>query len=306
MRQNQPRGGRFIALSMLAIANLLLAACMPGVLLEPATTSPTVKPTPPPSGDLFDQVVNWEQCDEVTSGAECATILAPLDWDQPEGDTIVLALARLAATSPDQRVGSLLFNPGGPGASAVDMLDYMRGQVGAPVKEVFDLVAFDPRGVGASTAVVCYPTTEELDDFFAASWPPTREGFEESAEVAQSFAQACQDNTGPVLAHVDTNSAANDMNLIRAVLGDEKLNYLGFSYGTELGATFADLFPDKVGRLVLDGAVDPSLPASAHDLAQARGFQQALEAYVDDCLADTACPLDGPKSNALGQIHNLL
>jgi len=186
------------------------------------------------------------------------------------------------------------------------MLSYFRSLAGAPVRDAFDLVGFDPRGVGSSTAVVCYQTTEEMDQFFAATWPATLEGFEASRAVVEPFAQACAENTGPALAYIDTGSSARDMDLIRAVLGDSELYYLGYSYGTELGATYAELFPDKVGRLVLDGAVDPSLPAAAHDIAQAKGFQQALEAYVADCLQGGTCPLDGPVDQALTQINALL
>jgi len=229
-----------------------------------------------------------------------------MDWTQPEGDTIDLAMARLPAREPDQRIGSLLLNPGGPGSSGIEILDFFSSQAGAPVRDAFDLVGFDPRGVGASTAVICYQTTEELDEFFAATWPPTPEGFESSRAVVEPFAQACADNTGPALAFIDTGSSARDMDLIRAVLGDGELYYLGYSYGTELGATYAELFPQNVGRLVLDGAVDPSLPSEAHDLAQAKGFQQALEAYVADCLEGSTCPMDGPASQALTQINELL
>jgi len=298
-------------LGVVAMVAWVATGCMAGVVLDPkGPASPTnglttTKP-PQPAGDLFTQPVYWEPCD-VADGAECATIYAPLDWAQPDsGDLIELALARIPALVPDQRVGSLLFNPGGPGASAIGFLDYLYGQIGEPVAAAFDIVAFDPRGVGASTAVSCFQTTEELDNFFGASFPDTPAGTDQMTALVESFAQACKENTGPALAHVDTGSAARDMNLIRAVLGDGQLYYLGYSYGSELGATFAGLFPDKVGRLVLDGASDPSLSASDHSLAQAKGFQRALEAYVDHCLADVDCPLDGPADRALEQINELL
>jgi pimeloyl-ACP methyl ester carboxylesterase len=145
-----------------------------------------------------------------------------------------------------------------------------------------------------------------LDKFWAATWPSTPEGYESSVEVVKPFADACGENTGPLLGHIDTGSAAKDLDLMRAVLGDERLNYLGYSYGTELGAAYAEAFPENVGRLVLDGAVDSSLSAEAHEVSQAQGFQKALEAYVQDCLADATCPLKAPASAAMDQIHGLL
>jgi len=277
---------------------------MPGVLATSGNTpSPTVTVD---VTDLFNQAVTWKPCDDVARGAECATIKAPLDWDQPDGDTIDIAMARLVAAKPDQRVGSLLLNPGGPGGSGIGFLDYFSSLAGQGVLDSFDVIGFDPRGVGDSSAVVCFTTTQELDDFYAVDWPVTPEGFAESAEIVRPFVEACDQNTGPLLGHVDTDSSAKDMDLIRAVLGDQELYYVGYSYGSQLGAAYAELFPDNVGRLVLDGAVDPSLPSSEHDLAQATGFQQALGAYVDDCLGKSGCPLTGSKDAALNQIHELL
>jgi pimeloyl-ACP methyl ester carboxylesterase len=273
----------------------------------PSTPAPKATATPAePSASADPSGLDWTACSDVAKGAECATVKAPLDWSKPDGDQIDIAVARIPARDPDNRVGSLLLNPGGPGGSGVSFLGSAAGLVGRDVRDAFDLVGFDPRGVGRSSAVTCYTETAKLDEFWAATWPMTPEGYEASAKIVEPFAQACADNTGPLLGHVDTDSSARDMDLLREVLGDSQLYYLGYSYGTQLGAAYAELFPDKVGRMVLDGAVDPSLPSSEHEVVQAKGFQQALEAYVDDCLQGDVCPLTGPKQAALDQIHDLL
>ncbi|MDR2453223.1 MAG: alpha/beta hydrolase [Bifidobacteriaceae bacterium] len=230
---------------------------------------------------------------------------APLDWDNPEGEQIELALARVKAAGGEP-LGSLLVNPGGPGSSGIDYLPQALKSIGPAVLDSYDLVAFDPRGVGQSSPVTCYQTTAEMDQYFAATWPRTAQGYEESAAVVEPFAQACAANTGPVLGHVDTVSAAKDMDLLRALLGDEQLNYLGYSYGTRLGAVYAELFPQHVGRLVLDGALDPSVPPDQHDLQQAAGFEAALGAYMDYCLGRADCPFSGSKAAALAKIHQFL
>ncbi|MDR1118449.1 MAG: alpha/beta hydrolase, partial [Bifidobacteriaceae bacterium] len=235
-----------------------------------------------------------------------ATVLAPLDWEDPDGATIELALARVKATDEDGRLGSLLLNPGGPGGSGKTALPSLLGGIGEEVKARYDVVGFDPRGVGESTPVTCYETTEQRDAYFGAEWPRTAEGFEESLAVAQPFAEACGENTGPLLGHVDTVSAARDMDLLREILGDEKLNYLGYSYGTALGATYAELFPENVGRLVLDGAIDPSVPAGQREVEQAAGFEASLGAYVEYCLGKESCPFSGTKQQALDEISDLL
>jgi pimeloyl-ACP methyl ester carboxylesterase len=229
-----------------------------------------------------------------------------MDWEDPKSPTIKLALARVKATKPEQRIGSLLFNPGGPGQSGKQYLPSLLSMVGEQVQERYDLVGFDPRGVGESTPVTCFTTTEERDAYYAAGWPSTPEGFEQSVEVFKPFVEACKKNTGPVLGHVDTVSAAKDLDLLRDLLGDKQLNYLGYSYGTKLGATYAELFPKNVGRMVLDGAIDPSKPADQQEIEQAAGFQSALETYVADCLVSATCPFTGTKEDALRQINQLL
>ncbi|MDR0366866.1 MAG: alpha/beta hydrolase, partial [Bifidobacteriaceae bacterium] len=282
--------------SMVLVAALLLAACVPN-------KGPS--PTGFPPGSFWDAPIVWEACDAAPN-AECARVQAPLDWAEPDGERIELALARVKATGSDNRIGSLVFNPGGPGSSGILSLPSVIWRISDKVKARYDIVTFDPRGVGASSAVQCYTTTEELDQYFAAYWPATPEGYESSKGIAEPFAEACAKNTGPLLGHVDTVSAAKDLELLRHLLGDDKLNWLGFSYGTTLGATYAELFPDRVGRFVLDGAVDPSLSADEAEVQQAEGFEAALGDFLDYCLNSQACALDGTKAQALAEIHQFL
>ena len=192
------------------------------------------------------------------------------------------------------RIGSLLVNPGGPGGSGYDFVaDSLDYAVGEPLKQRFDVVGFDPRGVGRSSAVACYDAAQ-MDDYLYGIVPAERgsdEWIDLVGAAAAEFGEACSDKTGDLLGQVDTVSAARDLDLLRAILGDEQLNYLGYSYGTFLGATYADLYPDKVGRLVLDGAIDPSASDAEVNEAQAVGFEQALRAYLEDCLDGHRLPV---------------
>ena len=312
----------------LALALVLtLPGC--GTMFTPrVTATPAITPVPipevteaavlpeVPSAELTDdyeaafaqwysQTVNWAPCER---GFECATITAPLSWRDPAAGSIDLALTRHRATGA--RIGSLLTNPGGPGQPGVDFLQAAYNQFGAPVRSAFDLIGFDPRGVGASTPIVCMDDAGK-DAFISDDFPDTDAGREAMAQANAEWGAACYQNTGELLGNVDTMSAARDMDLIRHLVGDAKLNYLGFSYGTQLGATYAGLFPQRVGRMVLDGAIDLSLTPDELSLGQAVGFETALRNFVTACQthgfgADGACPLTGSVDEGLQQIGNLL
>ncbi len=249
---------------------------------------------------FYDQVLEWTTCGE----EQCADATVPLDWADPDGETITVALRRVPA-SGGTPVGSLLVNPGGPGRSAIDTISYFRQVVSRDVLAAYDMVAFDPRGVQHSSPVTCVDAPE-LDALTA--WVPdftTDAGITEAIARNGAFGDACLERTGPLLGHVDTPSAARDMDVLRAVLGDEALTYLGFSYGTDLGATYAALFPERVGRLVLDGALDPTLDSGQIAAGQAAGFESALRAYVTDCQAGASCPLGGDVDAGLAQIATM-
>ena len=304
-RERMPRARR-IGIGGVALAVVIaLTGCVPSIL-NPA------KPVSTPTGEevaadlrpFYSQVLEWERCGD---GLGCATATAPLDWEHPADGEIELALVRHVATG--DRIGSLLVNPGGPGGSGyefiADSLDYAVGQ---PLQERFDVVGFDPRGVGRSSAVACYDAAQ-MDDYLYGIVPAER-GSDEWVDLvgsaAADFGQACSENTGDLLAQVDTVSAARDLDLLRAILGDEQLNYLGYSYGTFLGATYADLYPERVGRLVLDGAIDPSAGDTEVTQAQAVGFENALRAYLEDCLTGADCPFDGPVDASMDEVGRLL
>jgi pimeloyl-ACP methyl ester carboxylesterase len=300
-----PRRIRLGAVAGTIVALLALTGCVPSFLAQDKPVStPTGEDVEAALEPFYTQTLEWESCgDEL----RCATAKAPLDWEHPDKGEIDLALMRHAATGA--RLGSLLVNPGGPGGSGYDFiassLDYAVGQ---PLQERYDIVGFDPRGVGRSSAVACYDAAQ-MDDYLYGIVPAPRGSDQWVAAVgaaAADFGTVCSEKTGELLAHVDTVSAARDLDLLRAILGDKKLNYLGYSYGTFLGATYAGLYPEKVGRVVLDGAIDPSASDAEVTEAQAVGFEHALAAYLEDCLTGSDCPFDGTVEASMAQIGQLL
>ncbi|MET7900108.1 alpha/beta hydrolase [Streptomyces sp. NPDC005355] len=251
-------------------------------------------------GSLTGQKLDWASCPAPTamqgtgekpgSDWECATLKAPLDYAKPKGETIDLAMIRAKATGPGKRIGSLVFNFGGPGGSGVSSLPGFAGDY-SKLRSRYDLVSFDPRGVGESAGVKCQ-SDKEIEASDAVDGTPD-DGAEIKAATADArkFIAACKKRSGAVLPHVDTVSAARDMDLMRQVLGDRKLSYFGISYGTELGGVYAHLFPGHVGRAVLDAVVDPTEDPEQGSFGQAKGFQLALDNYLKDCAKKgPACP----------------
>lgn len=225
-------------------------------------------------------------------GFACATVRVPLDYADPGGAEVPLAVARKPASGPGERLGSLLLNPGGPGGSAVDFLTGYAGEhYPEAVRARYDLVGVDPRGVGHSAPVRC------LDGPAMDRWAATDLTPDDAAETAalrrsfHAFADACRSRTGKLLGHVSTAEAARDLDIVRAVLGERRLDYVGASYGTYLGATYAELFPHRVGRMVLDGAMDPSIDSRRLNLDQTAGFETAFRAFLRDCARREDCPL---------------
>lgn len=253
---------------------------------------------------FYDQKLKWSAC----RSYECTQLKVPLDYAKPEGRQIELAVLRNPADVPSRRVGDLVVNPGGPGAGGTW---YALGSgdgayFGAEIYERFDVIGFDPRGTGESAPIDCV-SDRELDDYLASEPVP-----DSPAEVAEyvagtdAFLGSCVRRSGDLALHVSTHEAARDMDVLRAALGNARLDYIGTSYGTKLGATYADLFPKRAGRMVLDAAVDPQASARSAALQQAHGFEVALTAYVDDCVASDSCYLGGSRDEALAKIRSFL
>ncbi|MFJ6794521.1 alpha/beta hydrolase [Streptomyces sp. NPDC091268] len=224
---------------------------------------------------------------------KCATLEVPLDYAEPGGETIPLALIRAQARNASGRIGSLVFNFGGPGGSGIGTLPGAATEYAA-LRERYDLVSFDPRGVGRSAPVRC-EDDKQLDAYYASdSTPATPEQEKAFLDNIRRYRQACERNSGKVLPHVGTENAARDLDRIRQALGDEKLHYFGISYGTELGGVYAHLFPKNVGRAVFDAVVDPTKTSEEGALGQAKGFQLALGNFAQDCVnRGDACRLQG-------------
>lgn len=246
--------------------------------------------TPSSLASYYGQKLTWRSCGE--PGFQCATMKAPLDYARPDAGDIRLAVSRRKATGAGERLGSLLVNPGGPGGSAVRYLQSYAGiTYPATVRARYDLVAVDPRGVAGSEPVHCL-TGRRMDAYTQTDFTPDdRRETAELVDAFKRFANGCAAHSPRLLRHVSTVETARDMDILRAVLGDKRLTYLGASYGTFLGATYAGLFPERVGRLVLDGAMDPSLPARKLNEGQATGFETAFRSFAKDCVRQRDCPL---------------
>lgn len=235
---------------------------------------------------FYKQKLSWTNC----GTSQCTWATVPVDYEKPDGKTLRLRVKVRPADSGTPK-GRLFINPGGPGGSGVEFLSDFATRASQDLRNDYDIVGFDPRGVGDSTPLKCLSNKEF--DKFANSDPDPDDDAEIKAfrEWSVELGDACRDNSGALASHVSTLEAAKDMDILRALVGEEKLDYYGASYGTQLGATYAELFPKKVGRMVLDGAVDPSLSDEQQGLGQAEGFQRALTSYIADCVKTDGCPL---------------
>jgi pimeloyl-ACP methyl ester carboxylesterase len=299
---------------------LLLALIVPAVLVAGCTSSdgdPTPgggRPSASSSGSsggssapeprlarFYDQQLDWHDC---SGGFECARLTVPVDYSKPAGATMRIAVNRLPSSGEHR--GSLVVNPGGPGVSGLRYARSARSSVSRAVREHDDVVGFDPRGVGASRPIDCL-TDRQLDAFNAQDGTPDSPAEEDALQrQGELMGTGCQRDDPALVGHLGTRNVARDMDVLRAVLGDDRLSYLGKSYGTYLGAIYAELFPARVGRLVLDGPLDPSSSDLDNARAQAVGFQRALDAFLDDCLRRSSCPFQGPGASAEHRLQAML
>lgn len=301
----QPRGTRALKVVTAAVAAVvLLSGCQLSgpEATGPATADPAViGAVPAQLKPYYTQQVEWKKCEEDFT---CTRVEVPRDYADPGGERIELAVIR-ASTANAQ--GSIIVNPGGPGGSGYEAVsETLKSVASDRLREDYNILGFDPRGVGRSAAVQCLPDSER--DAFRAQYFDlgTTQGISAATQASKEFAATCADKTGELLGQVDTESAARDLDILRAIAGDKLLNYLGFSYGTFLGATYAELFPKTVGRMVLDGAVDPANTSEELTLGQAQGFEDAIRAYVADCQTGSSCPLPGTVEDGVAKIRNLI
>ncbi|MFH8219703.1 alpha/beta hydrolase [Streptomyces sp. NPDC018057] len=297
--RTRPGGSLPVLLSALSAAALLVSGCSAGEARQQqaapaadAVLAALPRSTPAALMPYYEQKLTWRDCG--APGFQCATMKAPLDYAQPSQGDVRLAVARKKATGPGSRLGSLQVNPGGPGGSAIGYLQQYAG-LGYPaeIRARYDMVAMDPRGVARSEPVECLGD-RDMDTYTQTDvTPDDRKETDALVGAYRKFAEGCGAHDPRLLRHVSTVEAARDMDVLRAVLGDKKLTYVGASYGTFLGATYAGLFPDRAGRLVLDGAMDPSLPASRMNLDQTAGFETAFQSFAKDCVRQSDCPLGG-------------
>ena len=328
------KAGAALAVLMLSTA---LTACQPQASAVSATTpasapAPTAQASAPADNatgssgssqsdvpqeleSFYSQTIDWQDCSDGTSPFQCGTVTVPLDYEHPDGRTITLALKKLPASDSDAEHGSLFLNPGGPGGSGVEAVASAPG-VPEELRAAYDIIGFDPRGVGQSTPITCWTDDEirqSLTDPGNGDISPTNPlrgvtsknvpAQEKIDRGAANAARCAQHSEVPeLLDHVGTRNVARDMDVLRATNGNATLNYLGISYGTHIGAVYADLFPGRVGRVVLDSAVDPSkreIDRNAETVAFKEGV---LRQYVEHCQTQSDCPLTGSTDEAIAQL----
>ena len=320
------KAGAVLAALMLSTA---LTACQPQASAA-STTPPTSAPTPtaPASGssdgsqsdiprgleNFYSQSIDWQDCPD---GApfKCGTVTVPLDYEHPDGRTITIALKKLPASDGNAEYGSLFTNPGGPGASGIETV---KDPAAMPeeLRGAYDIIGFDPRGVGQSTPITCW-TDDEIkqsltapDDGSTNPMKPLKGVTSKNVPAqdkidrgAANAARCAQHSEVPeLLDHVGTRNVARDLDILRATNGNTKLNYLGTSYGTHIGAIYADLFPGHVGRTVLNAAMDPSRHRTDSDAEVVAFKEGALRQYVEHCRTQNGCPLTGSTDEAIAQL----
>ena len=251
------------------------------------------------STDFIVNPIEWKPCDGNTnSEVECGNIEVPFDYSDPEQGSFVLFVKKHNASNPADRIGSMMVNPGGPGFGGSSLADDAQYYFSQDLIDRFDIIAWDPRGTGESTpAVDCVDT---FDEYFGLDSPPeTPDEKQALIDASQAFNDKCAENSGTILPYISTQASAQDINSLRLALGEEKITFFGFSYGSELGTTWATMFPETVRAIVVDGAVDPNATSIQEGMNQAKGFEGQLSAFLKQCSESTACEFhNGGKAEA--------
>ena len=288
-----PRSGRQSALLTSLVVASLLAGCS---LLQPSPSGsggpgPSTNAPSPSAGSATTSTakptlapVRWTNCG---TKFQCATLRLPRDYHDPSAGTLDVAIIRLPATEQDERIGSLIVNPGGPGGSGIELVRQSASAFPSALRKQFDLIGFDPRGVNTSSPVRCI---DNLDGLAALDPSPDNQGELDSlVSQAQEYAAACAKRNAPILPYLSTDAVVDDLDQIRQAVGDDKITYLGFSYGTLIGSMYADRYPDHIRAMVLDGALDPSLSEVQLRTGQAKAFEAELGRFLKACARRTSC-----------------
>ncbi len=289
---------------MAVAATLILGACtasVPGSGRSTTTGSATSTARSATTAGGA-QTVRWHDCDDEPRQFRCATIEVPVDHGDPDGDTLHLALAMLPATQQPAKDGPLLVNPGGPGGSGIDLL------TGATwpnaLHRNFDIIGFDPRGVGASTPIDCGFSPGKLYSVDPA--PPDAAAVAKLEAVSKAYVASCAEHVKALLPHMGTRDVARDMDDIRSALGVAKISYLGYSYGTSIGQVYADLFPKRIRAMVLDGVVRLGQPGIDAARDQGVAFDKVLGDFFRQCDADPSCKVGDGTEKAFTTIRAAL
>ena len=275
----------------MALGVALAVAVLALLLSGAASSAQDVAPKSLGTNGASVPKIRWEPCPKsVAPGRyECAKVGVPLSYRNPDGKKITLALGRLRATDQKRKIGTLFWNIGGPGGSARIPPEFSK-----KLHERFDLVGFDPRGTNASTPLKCFTSNRQAQETFGQPFPATRKQVPPFFAASKRGTQHCESNAGPIISHMSTANAARDLDLLRRAVGDEKMTYLGYSYGTFLGATYANLFPGKVRAMTIDGVIDPvewttgetfreSTQPFTYRMHIINGTQDALETFLREC-----------------------
>lgn len=297
-----PAFRRFIAFALATTVGASLA--IPAAVAAPVRAGVPVADYPEALASFYTQTLSWAPCED---DLLCAWLTVPLAYDNPAGPTIQIRVNRAKATGPTAtRQGSLVINPGGPGATALDFTSYVARNVAPKVNQQFDVVGFDPRGIGESAPITCLTGRQTTAWLRQDGTPDTPAEEARLMRSARAISNGCLRMSPDLARNVGTDSTVRDLDILRAALGDPRLNWLGYSYGTYLGTIYAETFPDHVGRFVLDGAVNPANDGMQLSRGQSRGFQVAVQRFAQDCAQRASCPYRGGAKGVTRGINSLL